>query len=322
MDVRTMFVVKEETVGAEKLVVVRSEVSGEFFSIIPSAGGRLRELFLRKNGRIISVLKRVELINSADRDHIFSNAKLSPFAGRIKAGTYSLRDKVYSLPLNYPEERNACHGFVFDKKFEFTKSETSDQHASVSFRYQYAGDCPGYPFPYDIELHYILAEGDGLVCATKIINRSDAEIPLSDGWHYYFDIGEKVDDVKIAMNSDEIIEVDSQRIPTGSRKDAHDFASAAPIGSRHFDSCFAVSTSGGRAVTRMISEKQNLTLNIWQDTGDHQYNYLVLYTPPDRRSLAIEPMTSNVNSFNNGEGLLLLPPGCDHTLRCGISIGS
>jgi aldose 1-epimerase len=35
-------------------------------------------------------------------------------------------------------------------------------------------------------------------------------------------------------------------------------------------------------------------------------SYLQLYTPEDRKSIAIEPMSCIANAFNNGEGLKIL----------------
>ena len=33
------------------------------------------------------------------------------------------------------------------------------------------------------------------------------------------------------------------------------------------------------------------------------------YIPPDRSSIALEPMTCKANAFNNGDGLITLAPG-------------
>ena len=37
-------------------------------------------------------------------------------------------------------------------------------------------------------------------------------------------------------------------------------------------------------------------------------NYLQLYTPDHRQSIAIEPMTAEPNAFNSGNGLSILNP--------------
>ena len=72
----------------------------------------------------------------------------------------------------------------------------------------------------------------------------------------------------------------------------------------------------------MICEKLNLNLQIWQDAGFNKYNYLVVYIPPDRKSIAIEPISSNINSFNNGEGLIILKPEEEFAASIGIIPGT
>ena len=46
---------------------------------------------------------------------------------------------------------------------------------------------------------------------------------------------------------------------------------------------------------------------------DKHYPYLQIYTPPHRKSIAIENLTSAPDSFNNGIGLLVIEP--NHTLE-------
>ena len=65
-------------------IIIVNNYTKEFFSIIPEYGGRLKELSL-SNGEInISIIKKVKKIDSNDRDDIFTNAKLSPFAAALK----------------------------------------------------------------------------------------------------------------------------------------------------------------------------------------------------------------------------------------------
>ena len=52
------------------------------------------------------------------------------------------------------------------------------------------------------------------------------------------------------------------------------------------------------------SDKGKLTY--WQETGEGKYNFIQIFTPPHRTCIALEPMTSNIDTFNNGDGLVLL----------------
>jgi aldose 1-epimerase len=299
-------------------ITIKNNSTKEFVSIIPEYGGRIKELWLHNGEKNLSIIKKVTRIDSNNRDDIFTNAKLSPFAGRIRDGQYVFNDTKYNLFVNYPEEMNACHGFIYDKKFKLTDKIVSETGASCKLAYRYEGENEGYPFNYLMEIIYALSGSDGLTCTTKIMNKSGNTIPLSDGWHHYFDVGVKVDDLELKLSVSEIIDLDSRNIPTEKREPYNDFSTPSRICDRFFDSCFKIDSHKSKAVTELISNDQNIHLNIWQETGRNKYEYLVIYTPPDRKSIAIEPMTSNVNSFNNGESLIRLAPGEEYSSSFGI----
>lgn len=299
------FSISEENRIQGSEIIIENNTTNEFLSIIPDAGTRVKELWLSNGEELISVVKKIENVDSKSRDDIFTNAKLSPFAGRIKEGEFTFNAVTHNLVKNYPEENNACHGFIYDKKFSVTGRIINEDFAACTLEYHYIGGIPGYPFPFLIEITYKLSASDGLTCITKISNVSGMPIPLSDGWHFYFDLGTKVDDLKLKIDACEIMELDRQMIPIGERKMFMEFITSGVIGSRQFDSCFKL-TGNEKAVTQLLSEKRKIDLRIWQETGPGKYGYLTIYTPPDRKTIAVEPMTSNINSFNNGEGLITL----------------
>ena len=167
------------------------------------------------------------------RDDTFNNAKLSPFAGRIRDGQYVFNDTKYNLFMNYPEEGNACHGFIYDKKFLLTGKIINEQKASCILLYDYEGEHEGYPFNYSIEINYTLTSSNGLKCTTKIINHSDNSIPLSDGWHHYYDLGVKVDDLKLKLDVSTIVELDERNIPTKKRESFTEFNAPSRIADKY-----------------------------------------------------------------------------------------
>lgn len=312
-----IFSISEEKRQHGLEIILKNNSTNEFLVILPESGARVKELWLSNGEEVISVVKKIANVNSENRDDIFANAKLSPFAGRIKDGKFTFNSASHQLVKNYPEENNACHGFVFDKKFVVTDKTVNEDSASCTLEYHYTGNFPGYPFAFTIEITYKLTASDGLTCTTKINNLSDVLIPLSDGWHFYFNLGIKVDELKLKTEISEMMELDAQMIPTGKKKKFTEFITPTIVGSRHFDSCFKI-TKNKKAVTQLLSEKRKIDLRIWQETGSEKYQYLVIYTPPDRRTIAVEPMTSNINSFNNGEGLITLAPQKSLEMSFGI----
>ncbi len=299
-------------------ITLKNNSTEESFSVLADSGARISELYLSNGNELVSVIKKIENTTSKNRDDIFCNAKLSPFAGRIKDGKFSFNSIDHQLIKNYPEENNACHGFVFDKKFSVIDKTITTESASCTLEYKYSGDMPGYPFAYIIQLTYQLSQA-GLACTTTIKNNSSSQIPLSDGWHFYFDLGIEIDNLKLKTENCELMELDSQMIPTGKSKMFTEFTEGKNIRDTTFDSCFKLHTKVN-AETHLISYEKKLDLTIWQDAGEGKYQYLVIYTPPDRKTIAIEPMTSNISSFNNGEGLIILNPKESFNANFGISL--
>ena len=320
MTTKSVFTINEVKNLNSSEIIIKNISTNEYISILPEYGARLKELWLNNGKRNISILKKVSKINSEERDDIFANAKLSPFAGRIKDGSYIFKDVGYNLPTNYPEENNACHGYIYPKKFKVTEKKIYSDNAFCKLEYIYDGDVKGYPFKYSIEIAYKLSVLEGLICSTNIINHSGNAMPLSDGWHHYFDLGIRVDDLQMKLDVSELIELDSRNIPTGNKKIFTDFSNLEKIGDNKFDSCFKVKSTLSRAVTKLISPEDGIYLDIWQETGKNKYEYLVIYTPPGRKSIAVEPITSNINSFNNKDGLMVLAPEEKFIAGFGISL--
>ncbi len=316
----SVFTINEIKNSSSPEIVLRNNSTNEFISILPEFGARLKELWLNNGRKLISALKKVNRVDSENRDDIFTNAKLSPFAGRIKDGEYTFNNNKYNLFINYPEEQNACHGFIYNKKFNVIDKIVNNENALCRLGYMYQGENKGYPFSYSIEITYILSLSEGLTCTTKVINKSAVPIPISDGWHHYFDLGVKIDELELQLDVSEIIRFDSRNIPAGKKEPYKNFSLPSRIGNIEFDSCYKINSNGGRITTKLISKDNNIDLNIWQETGHNKFEYLVVYTPPGRRSIAVEPITSNINSFNNREGLIVLNPEENYISSFGIHL--
>jgi aldose 1-epimerase len=67
----------------------------------------------------------------------------------------------------------------------------------------------------------------------------------------------------------------------------------------------------------VLLESERYALDIWQKAGIEQYNAIQIYTPPDRMSIAIEPMTSEPDALNHHRGLIVIPPGEERAFTFG-----
>jgi aldose 1-epimerase len=136
---------------------------------------------------------------------------------------------------------------------------------------------------------------------TIITNLSDSTIPMMDGWHPYFKLDASVNDTFIQLKANGKIEYDEMLLPTGKILDENEFAISKKIGALHLDNCYTVDASANACV--LENEKYQLIVQPLMN-----YPYLQLYTPADRKSIAIENLSGIPNCFNNKIGLQLMKP--------------
>jgi aldose 1-epimerase len=200
-------------------------------------------------------------------------------------------------------------------------AETKDEASvAVDLKYHYDQDVPGFPFCFSVLINYEFSE-KGFQCETRITNDGLVQMPVGDGWHPYFKTNGLIDDIWLQLPSQEFLEVNGRMIPTGRMLQLDTFVDLAPIGHQEFDICFVLPQNKTRVCARLYDPIQNLRICLWQETGEIKYNYLQVYIPPARDSIALEPMTCPADAFNSKQGLIILDPGQHFQAIYGVSIG-
>ena len=304
-------------------VFIKNKLTNESISILPGLGARLNSAHLRSSGELAAVLSELKDENMKSSDEVFNNAKLFPFAGRIKKGIYSFQDKTYKLPINYIEEDNATHGFLYNQRFNVIAKRNTGESAEVELEYVSANDITGYPFFFRVVVVYKFSEQGEVIVTTRVFNSDKRQMLFTDGWHPYYKLCQSIDDLIIEFNAEEKIELNQDKIPNGIR---FSFNGAAvqqiDLKNKTLDDVFKYSSNNKINFVNIFLKESSTKLNIWHEAGFNKYNYLVLYTPPDRKSIAVEPMTSNINAFNNREGLIIIEPGELWSASYGFSLKS
>jgi len=300
-------------------VKIKNKTTGEFIIILPNLGARLNSALLRFDDLLIPILRELKNENLKSNDEIFNNAKLFPFANRISKGRYTFHKKLYELPINYADEENACHGFLFNAKFNIISKNIEKNYAEVELEYQSVNKMEGYPFYFKISVVYKLLLSGEVIITTKVLNSNDKEILFSDGWHPYYCLNKSVEDFTIEFNASEKLELNQNNIPNGNVNILNS-SYHITLKNKYLDDLFRYSPNNEINFINIIPGKTNYKLSIWHEAGMNKYNYLVLYIPPDRNSIAVEPMTSNINAFNNKEGLIILKPEESWSASMGFSL--
>ncbi len=263
---------------------------------------------LLNSWQIISQTKALQLIQGNDFSKGWSNfemngfrgGKMSPFACRLEKGQYTLEDRTYTIEKFY-HQKHALHGILYDALFTIESIKADEKGCYVHLKHYYNGVDKGFPFAYTILIKWHLYKENLLTVETLITNGSQTEIPMMDGWHPYFTLGGSIDDTYIRVKAKNKIEYDNNLLPTGNSINENEFATSKKISELHLDNCYLVDTTPSTCI--LENEHHQLIVQ-----SILNYPYLQLYTPADRKSIAIENLSGIPNCFNNKIGLQLMKP--------------
>jgi aldose 1-epimerase len=287
-------------------VLLKEEGTGTEIAILPAYGASLHAFRIRQGDRVFNVIDHYEDLATVQREmgKSFKSPKLSPFPCRIAGGIYDFEGATHTFS-NLFSDGNAIHGLLYDKAFTVSEESANETAASLVLQYVYKKEEPAYPYLYSCTVKYTLRPGNLLELQTTVANLDKVPIPLADGWHPYFQLGGKVNDWLLQFHADSILEFNEALIPTGKQFQYEEFESPRVIGDRFLDNCFVLKPGIENAACELFNPANGLRVSFFPDAA---YPYLQIYTPSERRSIAIENLSGAPDCFNNKMGLLQLLP--------------
>ena len=314
-----MFSIEKKTFGTFEIHSIKNVETGEYVEVIPGYGANLHKLVLSKGGKCRSILKSAdtyEAFVSGAASH--EGCKLAPWAGRVNNGKYAFEGKSYALSINDPNGHHAMHGLVYNKPFALIAESYTAESGRLEYSYQ-LNEAEGYPFSFLITISFELNH-QGLSCVTRVNNTGSTSLPYCDGWHPYFLIDCPVEEAFLTIPSKKTIVHDDLMVPTGEFEERPEFYEGTNIGDQRIDDCFCVENTGDRVVTSLHDPVNHYSIELWQDSGERKYNFVVVYVPDSRDCVALEPLSGLPDTFNNQVGLIILKEKEEITLSMGINI--
>ncbi len=244
------------------------------------------------------------------QDFLCKGDFLAPFPNRICDGKYVFEGSEYQLEKNEIARGHALHGFIMKKEFALISEESTDQYSKAIFSTDIKRDeFAGYPFDISVTIAFILKENE-LKIEMIGENRGEANAPFGVGWHPYLTVGKKIDECKLRIPAQSILETSQEKelIPTNKRLRNEFGTESHTIGSTFLDTCFV------DLIDHTI-QFENIELFM-----DESMNFIQSYTPDERTSIAIEPMSCAPDAFNSGLGLTALKPGETAHYRFGLRV--
>jgi aldose 1-epimerase len=234
----------------------------------------------------------------------FKSAKLSPFVCRIGDARFHFGEADHTLT-KYSLNGSAIHGLVFDQVFTITDNRTNDEGATIVLELVYDRKDEGFPFKFKCRVEYTLQPAHRLTIKTVVTNLDDKLMPVADGWHPYFTLGDRVDNCQLEFQSKEMLEFTPGLLPTGKLLPYQEYGSLKTIETAGFDNCFTVNFAECQPLAVFRNPGRKLQVEIYPSES---YPYLQLFIPPHRNSIAIENLSAYPDALNNFTGLHVLEP--------------
>jgi aldose 1-epimerase len=233
---------------------------------------------------------------------------LFPFPNRIRAGRFTWDGKHYELPVGDPANKNAIHGFAVNRPWRVVDQDADATSAWLTAEFQGSCDAPEtlplWPADYRLRVTYRLF--DHILRVEAIADNPDTKpLPFGLGFHPYFHLasfgGEQA---MVTVAANKIWEL-NENLPTGTLMDvdeARDLRHGRTLLGVQLDDVMTDVYSiaydqedrlGLVGVVQHPSGERMLTL--WT-SGD--FRELVLFTPPHREALCIEPYTCTTDAIN------------------------
>jgi aldose 1-epimerase len=279
--------------------------------IAPETGGAIVAFTLRER----EILRPMPAAAIAARDvRLAACYPLVPYSNRIRDARLTFGGRDYALARNFGDHPHAIHGVGWQRPWSV--AETSPQHARITLRHAARGaDAAAWPWPFHATQTFRIAErmdaGGAraalFVATLTLVNTGSEPFPFGLGWHPYFP---KDATTRLGFAADAVWRNDPTELPR--RRSAIParwrFDPPRALGSLALDNVFV--GWRGRAVLARPAQALATTLD-----ADRACAFAVVYAPPGRDFVAVEPVTHETDAFNRaargaaGTGLRVLPPG-------------
>ena len=245
---------------------------------------------------------------------------LFPFPNRLNGGKFTFDGVEHQLPLNESTGKHAIHGFTPKRPWRVVGTETGKDYASVTGEFQPGVDHPSlldhWPSDFSLLITYTL-RSSSLTVAALVRNVGEKRMPFGLGYHPYFCLpslpNASVDEFEVFVPAKKLwTAVDG--LATGESEAPPpdvDFFKPKAIGTVTLDHLYGSLKPQGRTAAILSHPAATERIRI---EADASFRELLLFTPPHRKALAIEPYTCTTDALNFAPrgidaGLRVLDPG-------------
>ena len=283
--------------------------------VVPSLGNNAFEMTV--HGRKVLWSPYASIAELRAKPTQLGNPFLAPWANRLDQEAFYANGRKYLLNpelKNYRHDPNGLpiHGLVVFADWTIVRMEAGDNGAELTSRLEFWKHpewMAQFPFAHTIEMTYRLRDAV-LQVETVLRNHAAEPMPVSIGFHTYYQLGSPRDTWKAHVPARDRVMLSPKLVPTGERQPAN-LPDPLPLAGSQLDDVFAnlVRDPEGRAEFRVegAGEKTSVLFG-------PKYIVGVVWAPPGRNFICFEPMSGVTNAFNLAHAglykeLQSIPPG-------------
>jgi aldose 1-epimerase len=252
---------------------------------------------------------------------------LFPWPGRIASGTFNFGGREIHLPINEPARGHAIHGLTWNCAFQVTRRGPYYVHTELDSSSN-AELTRLWPFNFRLEVDYEI--GNGLRMRAKVTNTGSEVMPFGLGAHPYFHaplggVGERENLTLQVPAAVAQWPLDEKMIPTGAPVPLVgrcDLREPRRLAAESYDDAFVLEPNRDVAAPcgRIVNPATRTAIEI---RAEAEFGEFVVYAPPDRPVISMEPYTCAPDAFNLSSrgiasGLRTLKPS--ETFETGFEI--
>lgn len=255
-------------------------------------GGQIEKLELEtQSGKILSVISCFD----SNKDFFLSgNFLMFPWVNRLEKDTFQNKNhKTYLSP-----EKKDSNGFLIHGNFFKKTREIIDMKKNfVSIKpIIYQDNFPIFRENFFLDRNFCEFE-------IELLNISNEEEIFAFGYHPYLTLNQKIDLLNFKTNLNQVIGLNTNLLPDFNLKIENPLSGKNSLNQLNLDNLF---TSTDDEIYFSI---ENQILGVKISFEKKYYQFVQIYTPQDRLSIAVEPLSSTGNVFfeENSKPVILKP---------------
>lgn len=241
---------------------------------------------------------------------------LVPFSNRVAWGRFRFEGHDHQLARNFGDHPHTIHGNAWMHPWNILRRTETSAHLQFSHAPSTPAAAAEWPFHYRTTITYVLDE-DGLAVTLTIENTDERAQPVGCGFHPYMP---REAAIRLGFSAQSVWHVGADALPDARLPATGEwsFDPARDVGTTAIDNCF--NAWFGCASLEWPATRRRLGI-----CATPPFGHLVVFTPPGKCYVAVEPATNMTDAVNRMDepdaGLRILQPGELLTGRVAFTLG-